>query len=230
MKILVVDDDRPSLKLISFLLREEGYQVSTVEDGQAAINIIRHDPPDLVLLDIMMPHVDGLEICRSVRKTTKVPIIFLSAKGRVDDKVVGLKTGADDYLPKPFEPAELLARIEAVLRRSGSGTDEQDAMPLNGGGLRLDPLRHQVIRERDGSEIELTPIEFRLLWCLMQNSGRVLSPTFLTDKVWGYDYDGESNPVAVYIRRLRTKIEENPHQPHRITTVRGHGYRFEPDE
>lgn len=230
MKILVVDDDRPNLKLLGFLLREEGYEVTTVEDGLAAINMIRHDPPDLVLLDIMMPHIDGLEVCRAVRKTTKVPIIFLTAKGRVDDKVVGLKSGADDYLPKPFEPAELLARIEAVLRRSGGSITDHDSMPITGGGLRLDPLHHQVIRERDGSEVDLTPTEFRLLSCLMQNQGRVLTPTILVEKVWGYDYEGESNPVAVYIRRLRIKIEEDPRQPRHITTVRGHGYRFEPDE
>jgi DNA-binding response OmpR family regulator len=229
MKILVVDDDRPSLKLISFLLREEGYVVSTAQNGQTALEIIQQRPPDLVILDVMMPHIDGFEVCHRIRKVAKIPIIFLSAKGQIEDRVMGLSIGADDYLAKPFEPAELLARVEAVLRRSGTFTDQQDAMPLRGGGLCLDPIRHVVFREEDGKEIELTPIEFRLLWCLMGNAGRVLSPSFLISKVWGYDYEGESNQVAVYIRRLRTKVEKEPYHPERLVTVRGHGYKFEPD-
>ena len=213
MEILVVDDDRPGLKLISFLLREEGYVVSTAQDGQTALKVIQQKPPDLVILDVMMPHIDGFEVCRRIRKMAKIPIIFLSAKGQVDDRVMGLNIGADDYLVKPFEPAELLARVEAVLRRSRTSSDQQDAMPVSGGGLCLDPIRYMVFREEDGKEIELTPIEFRLLWCLMRNGGRVLSPSFLISRVWGYDYEGESNPLAVYIRRLRTKIEKDSHNP-----------------
>lgn len=228
MEILVVDDDRPSLKLISFLLREEGYTVSIAQDGQTALKIIQQRPPDLVVLDVMMPHIDGFEVCRRIRKMAKTPIIFLSAKGQVDDRVMGLNIGADDYLVKPFEPAELLARVEAVLRRSGTFSDQQDAMPVRGGGLCLDPIRHMVFREEDGKEIELTPLEFKLLWCLMRNAGRVLSPSFLISKVWGYDYEGESNQIAVYIRRLRTKIEKDSHNPEYLVTVRGYGYKFEP--
>jgi DNA-binding response OmpR family regulator len=228
MEILVVDDDRPSLKLISFLLREEGYTVSMAQDGQMALKIIQQGPPDLVVLDIMMPHMDGFEVCRCIRKMVKTPIIFLSAKGQVNDKVMGLNMGADDYLVKPFEPAELLARVEAVLRRSGTFSDQQDAMSVRGGGLCLDPVQHGVFREEDGKEIELTPTEFRLLWCLMRNAGRLLSPSLLISQVWGYDYEGESNQVAVYIRRLRTKIEKDPHSPEHLVTVRGYGYKFEP--
>jgi DNA-binding response OmpR family regulator len=228
MEILVVDDDRPSVKLISYLLREEGYIVSTAQDGQTALKIIQQRSPDLVILDVMMPHLDGFEVCRRIRRMAKIPIIFLSAKGQVDDKVRGLNIGADDYLVKPFEPAELLARVEAVLRRSGTFSDQQDAMPVRGGGLCLDPIRHMVFREEDGEEIELTPIEFRLLWCLMRNAGRVLSPSLLISKVWGYDYEGESNPIAVYIRRLRTKIEKDSHNPEHLVTMRGYGYKFEP--
>jgi DNA-binding response OmpR family regulator len=223
-----VDDDRPSVKLISYLLREEGYIVGTAQDGQTALKIIQQRSPDLVILDVMMPHIDGFEVCRRIRRMTKIPIIFLSAKGQVDDKVRGLNIGADDYLVKPFEPAELLARVEAVLRRSGTFSDQQDAMPVRGGGLCLDPIRHMVFREEDGEEIELTPIEFRLLWCLMRNAGRVLSSSLLISKVWGYDYEGESNPIAVYIRRLRTKIEKDSHNPEHLVTVRGYGYKFEP--
>jgi DNA-binding response OmpR family regulator len=228
MEILVVDDDRPSVKLISYLLREEGYIVSTAQDGQTALKIIQQRSPDLVILDVMMPHIDGFEVCRRIRRMAKIPIIFLSAKGQVDDKVRGLNIGADDYLVKPFEPAELLARVEAVLRRSGTFSDQQDAMPVRGGGLCLDPIRHMVFREEDGEEIELTPIEFRLLWCLMRNAGRVLSSSLLISKVWGYDYEGESNPIAVYIRRLRTKIEKDSHNPEHLVTMRGYGYKFEP--
>lgn len=227
MKILVVDDDRPSLKLISFVLREEGYVASTAQDGQTALKIIQKRCPDLVILDVMMPHIDGFEVCRRIRKMAKIPIIFLSAKGQVNDRVMGLNIGADDYLAKPFEPAELLARVEAVLRRSGTFSDQQDAMPVRGGGLCLDPIRHMVFREEDGKEIELTPIEFRLLWCLMRNANRVLSPSFLISKAWGYDYEGDSNQVAVYIRRLRTKIEKDSHNPEHLVTVRGYGYKFE---
>ena len=229
MKILIVDDDPPGLKLISFLLREEGYTVSTAEDGQTALNLIRQTPPDLVILDVMMPLVDGFEVCRRIRRTHKVPIIFLSAKGQVDDRVTGLHIGADDYLVKPFEPAELLARVEAVLRRSPSALDQQDRMPVRGGGLCLDPIRHIVFHEDDETEIELTPLEFKLLWCLMQHPGRALSATALIDKVWGYDYDGNSNPVPVYVRRLRSKIESDPHHPEHLVTVRGYGYKFEPE-
>jgi DNA-binding response OmpR family regulator len=228
MEILVVDDDPPGLKLISFLLREEGYVVSTAQDGQTALKIMQQRAPDLVILDVMMPHIDGFEVCGRIRKMANIPIIFLSAKGQVDDRVKGLSIGADDYLVKPFEPAELLARVEAVLRRSGTSSDQQDAMPVRGGGLCLDPIRHMVFCEEDGKEIELTPIEFRLLWCLMRDAGRVLSTSSLISKVWGYDYEGESNPVAVYIRRLRTKIEKDSHNPEHLVTVRGFGYKFEP--
>jgi DNA-binding response OmpR family regulator len=228
MKILVVDDDRPSVKLMSFLLREEGYEVDVAEDGPSALDSIKRSQPDLVILDVMMPKVDGFEVCRTLRRTTNVPIVFVSAKGQVDDRVLGLKVGGDDYLVKPFEPAELLARVEAVLRRSVTGPDRQDAMPVRGGGLCLDPVRHRVSRESDGGEIELTPIEFRLLWCLMRNAGRVLSSSFLIDRVWGYDYEGQSNLVPVYIRRLRSKIEVDPRHPNHLITVRGCGYKFEP--
>lgn len=229
MEILVVDDDRPSLKLISFLLREEGYTVHMAQDGRMALNLIQQKLPDLVVLDVMMPHIDGFEVCRRIRKMAKIPIIFLSAKGQVEDKVTGLKdVEGDDYLVKPFEPAELLARVEAVLRRSRNSSDQQDAMPVRVGGLCLDPIRHMVFREDDGTEITLTPIEFRLLWCLMRNAGRVLSTSLLISKAWGYDHEGGSNPIAVYIRRLRTKIEKDPHNPEHLVTVRGYGYKFEP--
>ena len=226
MRILVVDDDPPSVKMTSFLLREEGYEVISANNGRTALELMQSQSPDLVVMDVMMPHIDGLEVTRRIRQTMDVPIIILSAKGETADKVSGLEVGADDYLAKPFEPSELLARVKAVLRRSegfGSG-DMQGQVCV--GDLRLDPITNKAIRA-DGSEIELTPIEFRLLHVLMRNAGRVLSHDYLLSNAWGYDYEGYSNQIAVYIRRLRTKIERDPANPDYLQTVRGIGYKFE---
>jgi len=226
MRILAVDDDRNNLKMLAFLLGEEGYEVITTDNGKTAIEMVDTQHPDLVILDRMMPQVDGYEVCRRVRQTTDVPIIILSAKGETQDKVQGLNLGADDYLPKPFEPSELLARVKAVLRRSEiSVFDDPDAAVVVN-GLRLDPVGNRVTLER-GASINLTPIEFRLLHCLMRNAGRTLTHDFLLDHAWGYEYEGYSNQIAVYVRRLRSKIEDDPANPERITTVRGIGYRFE---
>lgn len=227
MKVLVVDDDRPSLKLTSFLLNEEGYVVTVAEDGRTALDLIAQDPPDLVILDVMMPHIDGFDVCRHIRKTREVPIIFLSAKNQVGDKVAGLRLGADDYLSKPFEPAELLARVEAVLRRSVSSAGRLSETAVRAGGIYLDPVRQVAFFERNGAQIQLTPTEFKMLWYLMRNADRVLSSNLLIDRVWGYDFGRESNLVPVYIRRLRSKIEANPGRPERLVTVRGYGYKFQ---
>jgi len=230
MRVLVVDDDPPSVKMISFLLREEGYTVLTADNGQTALDLVKDEEPDLIILDVMMPHVDGLEVCRRLRRQmVDVPIIILSAKGETSDRVVGLELGADDYLSKPFEPAELLARVKAILRRT-------EAYLLNGlaqgklsvGGITLDPLTNTAVLD-DGQTVPLTPIEFRLLHCLMRNAGHTLTHDTLLSTVWGYDYEGDSNPLAVYIRRLRSKIEERPKEPRRLVTERGLGYRFEVD-
>ncbi len=230
MRVLVVDDDPPSVKMISFLLREEGYSVLTAADGEEALRLVQEERPDLIILDVMMPKVDGLEVCRRLRRQmVDVPIIILSAKGETSDRVLGLELGADDYLPKPFEPVELLARVKAVLRRS-------EAYLLNGvaqerltvGGITLDPLTLTALFA-DGRSVALTPTEFRLLHCLMRNAGQTLTHDTLLESVWGYDYEGDSNPLPVYIRRLRAKIEERPDQPQRLVTVRGLGYRFEAD-
>jgi DNA-binding response OmpR family regulator len=226
MRILVVDDDPPSVKMISFLLREEGYEVISADNGAAALQVIDREAPDLLILDVMMPQIDGFEVCRRVRQKANIPIIFLSAKGETVDKVAGLQLGADDYIGKPFEPAELLARVKAVMRRAESVALADNQSRLTVGDVTLDPLSNRAIFA-GGRTLDLTPIEFRLLHCLMRNAGRVLSHDLLMNAVWGYDYEGYSNQIAVYMRRLRQKIEEDPDNPKRLTTLRGIGYRFE---
>jgi DNA-binding response OmpR family regulator len=226
MRILIVDDDRPSLKMTAFLLREEGYTVFTADNGHDALRMIDEKTPDLLILDVMMPGMDGWEVTRHLRRTTNLPIIILSAKGETSDRVFGLDLGADDYLAKPFEPSELLARVRAVLRRAEAFTFGEPQSQLIVEGFRLDPVNNAVSLS-SGRVIELTPIEFRLLHCLVRNNGRVLSHEQLLSTVWGYDYEGYSNQVAVYIRRLRSKLEPNPDEPRHILTARGLGYRFE---
>ncbi len=226
MRILVVDDDPPSVKMISFLLREEGYDVTSTDNGSAALELVDREAPDLVILDVMMPYLDGFEVCRRIRQKMDVPIIFLSAKGETVDKVTGLQLGADDYLAKPFEPAELLARVKAVMRRVTALAMEDMQSQLTVGNITLDPVSNRAIFA-DGRKVDLTPIEFRLLHCLMRNAGRILSHDLLMSAVWGYDYEGYSNQIAVYVRRLRIKIEEEPDHPKLLTTMRGLGYKFE---
>jgi DNA-binding response OmpR family regulator len=226
MRVLVVDDDPPSVKMICFLLREEGYEVTSADNGSSALEWIEREPPDLVILDVMMPDLDGFEVCRRIRQTQDVPIIFLSAKGETVDKVAGLELGADDYLAKPFEPAELLARVKAVTRRAEAVVGEDTQALLAVGDLTLDPLNNRATFA-DGRTVNLTPIEFKLLHCLMRNAGRILSHDLLMSTVWGYDYEGYSNQIAVYVRRLRLKIEEDPDHPKLLTTMRGLGYKFE---
>jgi len=226
MRVLVVDDDPPSLKMTAFLFQEEGYEVMTAEDGRQALDLIEREEPDLVVLDVMMPHVDGLEVCRRVRQHRNVPIIILSAKGEISDRVSGLEIGADDYLAKPFEPSELLARVKALMRRAEafSTPPSQERLAIN--GITLDAVGNLATLP-DGRVRDLTPIEFRLLYALMRNAGRTLTHDVLLDTVWGYGYAGYSNQIAVYVRRLRAKIEDDPDHPTRLTTVRGLGYRFE---
>ncbi len=225
MKILVVDDDQPSVKMISYLLKEEGHTVSSARDGVEALECVEKDQPDLIIMDVMMPRMDGLEATRRIRQIMNVPIIILSAKGETSDKVAGLQLGADDYLAKPFEPAELLARVHAVLRRAEQYLPDELETRVSVSGFHLDPVEHNVILP-DGTAVPLTVIEFKLLHCLMRNAGRVVTPSYLLNAAWGYDYEGESNQIAVYVRRLRNKIEKNPSEPRYIVTVRRLGYRF----
>jgi DNA-binding response OmpR family regulator len=225
MHILVADDDLPSVKLTSYLLEEAGYQVMKAYDGPTILRSVEQRSPDLILLDVMMPKTSGFDICRQIRRTSDVPIIFLSARSQLQDRVLGLQIGGDDYLIKPFEPSELLARVEAVLRRCS--TDMLNpAARLSQGDITLDPVEHKVLFA-SGRVVELTPLEFRLLHYLMKNVGRVLNASQILSKVWGYDYEGESNLVAVYVRRLRTKVEADPERPRHVITVRNLGYKFE---
>lgn len=225
MRVLIVDDDRPSVKMNSFLLREEGYHVVTAPNGLEALNLLEKEQIDLVILDVMMPVMDGHQTLYRLRQKYDVPVIFLSAKGETSDKVKGLELGADDYLPKPFEPAELLARIKSVMRRSEIFSTADSKTNLKVGDISLDSVSNRA-HFRDGKHEELTPIEFRLLHALMRNAGRTLTHDVLLNSVWGYEYDGYSNQIAVYIRRLRAKIEPDPSNPRYLITVRGLGYKF----
>jgi len=225
MRVLVVDDDAPSRKMIGFLLREEGYTVLSAGSGPEALALLDKEMPDLVILDVMMPGMDGLEVCRRIRRIADLPIIFLSAKGEMADRVAGLDSGGDDYLPKPFEPTELLARVRAVMRRAEAFAFGDRLTQLAVAGVHLDPVNNIVVLA-DGSEVYLTPIEFRLLHYLMSNAGRTLTHDQLFATVWGYDFDGSTNLVAAHMRRLRRKVEEEPSNPQLLLTVRGVGYRF----
>ncbi|GAB4112419.1 MAG: response regulator transcription factor [Roseiflexaceae bacterium] len=226
MQILVADDDLNNVKLASFLLEEAGYKVIKTHDGQKVLALIEEHQPDLLLLDVSMPTMNGFEVCQQIRRVSDIPIIFLSGHSQLQDRIKGLQIGGDDYLVKPFEPSELLARIEAVLRRSNNDALNPSTR-ISQGEITLDPVEHKVLFT-DGRVISLTPLEFRLLYYLMKNAGRVLSGSQILSKVWGYDFEGESNLVAVYVRRLRTKVEREPESPRHIITMRNLGYKFEP--
>lgn len=223
--ILVVDDEEPIQELLRFNLEKEGYQVKVVGDGVEALGQIEKTQPDLVVLDLMLPGMDGLEICRQLRTLTKyqdLPVIMLTAKGEEIDKVLGLELGADDYITKPFSPRELLARIKARLRRAKASSEGKGE--IRRGDLRLDIERFQVYL--NDQEIELTPKEFELLRVLVQNPGKVYSRDELLEHVWGYDFAGDTRTVDVHVRHLRQKIESDPSNPDKIETLRGIGYRY----
>jgi two-component system response regulator MprA len=217
MRILAVDDDPEILNLLSRGLKFEGYEVETAETGEKAIARFRESAPDLVLLDVMMPGIDGIEVAREMRKLRDTPVLMLTAKDAVTDKVAGLDAGADDYIVKPFVFDELLARIRAHLRRKLPG----EAQLLQFSDLTLNTATHEV--RRNGQLIELTSKEFELLMLFLQHPRQVLNREFIYDKVWGYDFGGESNIIEVYVRYLRSKLETNS-RTKLIHTVRGVGY------
>jgi len=226
-KILVVEDEVSFSEAISFLLGKEGFEPDVAENGRVALELFKKSTYDLVLLDLMIPEVSGIDVCRAIRTTSQVPIIMLTAKDSEVDKVVGLELGADDYVTKPYSSRELVARIKAVLRR---GTPESvdantDSTIQVAGRIRMDVDRHQVTVNE--ILINLPLKEFELLEFLMRNEGRVLTRGQLIDRVWGGDYYGDTKTLDVHIKRLRSKIEEDPADPKLIHTIRGLGYKFE---
>ena len=228
-RILVVDDDPTNTKLLKFLLSDEGYQVTALQSPTEALRVVSEQDFDLLILDIMMPGMDGLELCRRIRTTATAPIIFVSARGEVTDRILGLKAGGDDYISKPFDPNELLARTWATLRRSHQLARSSESC-LKTAHLILNPVDNQVTLVRTGKTVSLTPIEARLLRCLVSNPGRTVTREALVIKVWGYEYEGESNQLDVYIKRLRSKIEQDPSHPTLLLTIRGVGYKFQQSE
>jgi two-component system, OmpR family, response regulator len=230
-KILIVEDDKTLLDVLAYNLKKEGYSTVTASGGNQALELAGIENPDLIILDIMLPELDGLEVCRILRKEMTVPILMLTAKTGEVDRVVGLELGADDYLPKPFSLRELLARVRALLRRVEMVRNEVSrdkttvAETIKIADLEINLKGHRVTR--NGEDLDFSPKEFDLLAFLAANRGQVFSRDYLLDKVWGYDYPGETRTVDVHIRWLRRKIENNPSRPLRLLTVRGVGYKIE---
>jgi two-component system response regulator RegX3 len=224
-KILIVEDEASFSEALEFLLGKEGFSIVTAATGTEALRKFEQGGIDLVLLDLMIPEISGIEVCRQIRAKSKTPIIMLTAKDSEVDKVVGLEIGADDYVTKPYSSRELVARIRAVLRRNGNDEVESASGLLTVGGVKMDVDRHQV--SVNGIPVSLPLKEFELLEFLMRNAGRVLTRMQLIDRVWGSDYVGDTKTLDVHIKRLRAKIETDPANPTVIQTVRGLGYKME---
>lgn len=222
-RILAVEDDERIRSAVKLALEDEGWTVDEAESGEQAIEKFNRSTPDVVLIDIMLPGIDGFELCRTLRKTSDVPVVMVTARNDTHDVVAGLEAGADDYLTKPFAPKELSARIRALLRRIRPSAAGHARLVF--GDLELIPDEGKVLRQ--GTEVHLTKTEFRLLCELAESPGKVLSREALLDKVWGYDYFGDGRLVDVHIRRLRTKVEADAANPRHVVTVRGLGYRLQ---
>lgn len=223
-RILIVEDEASFSDPLSWLLEREGHEVVVREDGRSGLEEFTRNPADLVLLDVMLPGMSGVEVCRELRRESSVPIIMLTAKDSEVDKVVGLEIGADDYVTKPYSARELLARINAVLRRRVAPPAQEDHI-VRVGDVELDADSHVVVVR--GEPVSMPLKEFELLEMLMRNHGRVLTRAQLIDRVWGADYVGDTKTLDVHIKRVRGKVEENPSSPRMITTIRGLGYKFE---
>jgi len=247
-KVLLAEDDESFVDALVIGLAREGFDVTVARDGNEALRLFASEEPDLVLLDLMLPRLSGIDVCRSIRAQSTVPIIMVTAKGTEIDTVVGLEVGADDYVAKPYRLRELVARMRAVLRRTpgsgadaSAGSDPSDGAAggserrandrrtgtavLEAGGIQIDPDRHLVFIR--GQEVHLRRKEFELLSLLMENAGRLLTRDVLIDRVWGSDYFGDTKTLDVHIKRLRSHVEEDPSSPKLITTIRGVGYRFD---
>ena len=222
-RVLVVDDEDAVRELIELYMKKEGFEILHARDGKEALRLNGEHHPDLVILDLMLPGLDGWEVCRQIRSTSKVPIIMLTARAEEVDRIVGLELGADDYVVKPFSPRELVARAKAILRRGTTAAEESEVLAFP--ELRIDRVQHRV--EVNGQEVHLTPTEFRLLWCLASRPARVFSRAELLDRIWGYDSESDARTVDVHIKRLRQKTKAAESTSFAITTVWGLGYKFE---
>ena len=225
--VLLVEDEHSFVEALTVGLKREGFRVQVARDGAEALDLFDAVRPDLVLLDVMLPKVSGIDVCRELRRRSQVPIIMVTAKGSEIDTVVGLEVGADDYVTKPYRLRELVARMRAVLRRRSTdvATTTSSGEALEVGDVRLDPERHEV--EVRGLQVRLPLKEFELLEILLANAGRVLPRETLIDRVWGADYVGDTKTLDVHIKRLRTKVEDDPSTPSRIVTIRGLGYKYD---
>lgn len=226
-RILVADDDPKILKALDQALRQEGYEVLKAEDGLEALRLAREEKPDLIVLDIMLPQMDGFEVCAQLRMTGNIPVLILSARGEEVDKVVGFNVGADDYLTKPFRLSELLLRVRAILRRAGGTATVamEGERPLQFRDLEINRSSRSVVVR--GEPVDLTPKEFDLLWLLASHPGHVFSREALLQRVWHSDYSGDEAALTVCVRRLREKIEKDPGHPDLVKTIWGIGYKFE---
>jgi len=222
--VLVVDDEQIVREVVVGYLQRDGYRTLEAADGDRARELLEREGPSLVVLDVMLPGIDGLELCRWIRSRSQVPVILLTARGDETDRIVGLELGADDYVTKPFSPRELAARVRSVLRRSGSDPSPEDRLWFD--GLELDVRRREVLKR--GAPLALTAKEFDLLWFLARHARQVFSRDQLMDRVWGYEAALDTGTVTVHMRRLRAKIEDDPSHPERLQTVWGVGYRFVP--
>ena len=224
--IAIIEDEPNIVELVKYNLDREGYQTISSGNGRKGLELIQQELPDLIVLDLMLPELDGISICKQLRadpRTKSIPIIILTAKSEEADRVLGLEMGADDDVTKPFSPRELVARVRAVLRRSGA-SDEEEPEVIELGEIRMD-LRQHSVKVR-GAEVDLTPKEYDFLKLLLLNPARAFTREFLLEHLWGYEYFGDTRTVDVHVRRLRQKIEQNPADPFYLETVRGVGYRF----
>lgn len=222
-KILVVDDEQKIIELVSLYLEKDGFSVIAAGDGEKALELTAKERPVLVILDLNLPVIDGLDVCRAIRRDSDVPVVMLTARDEDTDKLIGLEIGADDYVTKPFSPRELVARVKAVLRRSQGGLGKPDTIVA--GELRITPTRHEA--KLGEKLVELTPTEFKLLETLAENPGRVYTRLQLLDRVQGYAYEGYERTIDAHIKNLRQKIEADPQKPRYILTVYGVGYKFQ---
>lgn len=222
VKILIADDNRQIISILEEYAKKEGYEPIIAADGFEALELFKSQQPDLILLDVMMPKIDGFEVCREIRKTSNVPIIMITARGEDFEKIMGLDIGADDYIVKPFSPSEVMARVRAILRRLEDG-QKQQILKIDNLEINLD----NYVATIDNRDLSLTKKELELLWTLASNNSRVFSRDNLLDMLWGYDYYGDSRTVDSHIKRLRTKLDKYEHDKWQIKTIWGVGYKFE---